>query len=60
MAIFDKIQYYSVSKCSRTVWVFQENKQISADLHINVLAPKLNLHDPESESYALALPASNW
>ena len=58
MAIFDKIQYYSVSKCSRTVRVFEENKKISADLH-NVLAPKLNLHDSESESYAIALPASN-
>ena len=53
MAIFDKIQYYSVSKCSRTV---RENKQISADLH-DVLSPKLKLHNPESESYALALPA---
>ena len=58
MFIFDKVQYYSVSKCSRTVRVFLKNKQISADPH-NVLAPKLKLHDLESESYALALPASN-
>ena len=43
MAIFDKIQYYSMFKCSHTVRVFfKENKQISADLH-NVLTAKLRL-----------------
>ena len=46
MAIFCKIQYYSVFECSCTV-----------DLH-NVVAPKLKLHDPKSESYALALAST--